>query len=121
MVVHLGFEGADIHGLGFQPVAQVLDFLAALGIEAVTTRSFDGFGQLGFQVGLIGGLVLAEFLFDLGQEVAFQELGNLTGAGVHDTVKAKVEVWLIELEEFLEQRFQFLEFLAHGGLDRSFA
>ena len=70
-------------------------------------------GELLLQLRLVGGLVVAERLLHLRQQVLVEELRHLGALGVHDAVEAEVQVGLVELEQLLQQGFQLLEFLAH--------
>lgn len=42
------------------------------------------------------------------------KLRDFDALGVHHTVEAEVQVWLVELEQFPQERFQLLKPLAHA-------
>ena len=76
----------------------------------------DDLGQLLLDLGLVGGLVLAERRLHLRQQILVEELRHLGALGVHDAVEAEVQVGLVELEQFLQQGLQLFVFLAHRVL-----
>ena len=64
-------------------------------------RLLDGFGELLLQFRLIRGLVEAECLLHLRQQILVEELRHLRALGVHDSIEAEIEIGLIELEQLL--------------------
>ena len=111
VVVDLALQRAHVHGVALEPGAQVLDLGRRLGVHAQRPRCLlDGLGQLLLDLGLVGGLVLAERRLHLRQQVLVEELRHLGALGVHDAVEAEVQVGLVELEQLLQQGFIFSYF-----------
>lgn len=57
-----------------------------LTVIQATVASADRLGELLFQLRLVGGLVEAECLLHLGQQVFVKELRHLGALGVYDAV-----------------------------------
>ncbi len=134
-VVAEAFAGLDVVLVRVGPVE--LDLLALVG-DGVDAGLVDALAEevalrvvaaketvemvvdLGFQrpgvhvqFGLVGGVVLGEGLLHLRQQVLVQELRHLRVPCMQDAVDAEVQLRLVELEQLLEQGFQFFVFLAH--------
>ena len=116
MVVDLVLKPADIDRVVGQLGTQILDLRKRLGIGAEALRLLDRLGELLLQLRLVGGLVEAECLLHLREQVLVEKLRHLRALGVHDAVEAEIEIGLVELEQLLQQGFQLLKFLAHARL-----
>ncbi len=81
------------------------------GVHARRLDARDDLGQLLLDLSLVGGLVLAERRLHLRQQVLVEELRHLGALGVHDAVKAEVQVGLVELEQLFQQSHQTFKFL----------
>ena len=88
-----------------------MHFRVLIGIVTKFLTQFDPLIELFLQLGCFARFVASEFRFDLRQQILVQELRDLGALGVHDSVKPKVQIRLIELEQFFEQALEFLVFL----------
>jgi hypothetical protein len=113
VVVNLTLQRAHVHGVALEPGAQVVDLWGLREVHARGLDARDDLGQLLLDLGLVGGLVLAERRLHLRQQVLLEELRHLGALGVHDAVEAEVQVGLIELKQLLQQGLQLFVVLTH--------
>ena len=109
VVIDVTLKSADVDGLVSQPTFQLLDLGRFRSIHACSCDPRLEGCQLLLKLGLVGSLVFAEGSRDLRKQVLLEELRYLGAAGVHYSVNSEVQVRLVKLKQFEQQRLDSVE------------
>ena len=109
MVVDLGFQRIQIHGVFGKPRAQIPNLGGSVRVRSIGPYPPDGFVELLFDGRLVRRLVLRQSRLHLRQQVPFQKLRHLGALRVHDAIEPEVQIRPVELEQLFQQRDQLVE------------